>query len=265
MSRELRAIGIIGGTGALGSAIARAILDRGPVEAGNLWISSRSGRAPAALEGAGLRTTSDNRTLVDRCDLVLLCVPPASAAEIGIEARDRLVVSVMAGVTIERIRALTGAARVARAMSSPAAGRGLAYSPWVAGPGVDEDDRRHVAALLSACGRMDELTDEAQLDLFTAMTGPVPGFVAFFAQCMADYATARGVAPDIADRAVRQLFLAAGETMAEGAARPAEHVREMIDYAGTTAAGLEAMRASPIAEAVAEGLDAAVARARSIA
>ena len=38
----------------------------------------------------------------------------------------------------------------------------------------------------------------------------------------------------------------------------------MIDYAGTTAAGLEVLRASDIGAELAKGLDAAVARCRTI-
>ena len=52
--------------------------------------------------------------------------------------------------------------------------------------------------------------------------------------------------------------------LAHGEASPADHVQQMIDYAGTTAAGLEAMRNSPIREAIAEGLDAAVEKARTL-
>jgi pyrroline-5-carboxylate reductase len=88
--------------------------------------------------------------------------------------------------------------------------------------------------------------------------------VAYFASCLADYATGQGIAPLVADRAIRQLFLAAGRMMAEGAATPADHVREMIDYAGTTAAGLTTMQSLTNARDIATGLDAAVAKSRSM-
>jgi pyrroline-5-carboxylate reductase len=81
---------------------------------------------------------------------------------------------------------------------------------------------------------------------------------------MVDYAVDRGIPPELANRAIRQLFLGAGISMSDGAATPADHVRQMIDYAGTTAAGLEAMKRSTIAAEIAEGLDAAVSRTRSI-
>ncbi len=89
------------------------------------------------------------------------------------------------------------------------------------------------------------------------MTGPVPGFVAMFADAMAQYAIAQGVEPRVAERAVRQLFLAGGHLLSESDASASAHVQAMIDYAGTTAAGLLAMRAAGIVEAIAVGLEAA--------
>ncbi len=257
-------LGILGGSGMLGSAIARALLTKNAVAPDNLWISNRSGSRAGFEDAPGVQVTADNQELAEACDVVLLSVPPALVPEIGITAPDKLVVSVMAGISIARLQELTGAGRVVRAMSSPAAAHSLAYSPWVASAEVTEKDRRRVTALFAACGVTDEIAVESQIEFFTAMTGPVPGFVAFFAKCLQDCAEAEGVALPVAERAVRQLFLAAGTMMSEGAASPADHIKEMIDYAGTTAAGLEAMAASGIAEDVAKGLAASVAKTRAM-
>ena len=118
--------------------------------------------------------------------------------------------------------------------------------------------------MFGAFGLADEIENEAHIEHFTALTGPVPGFVAFFADAMIEYAKAQGIPAAIADRAIRQLFLASGRAMAEGAMSPADHVNEMIAYAGTTAAGLSVMKRSSIAAEIAAGLDAAVARTRTI-
>ena len=107
--------------------------------------------------------------------------------------QDKLVLSVMAGVTIEQMAKQTGARRVIRAMSSPAAELSLAYSPWCASPAVTSHDRDTARTLFEACGKTDEVANEDQIDYFTALTGPVPGFVAFFADSMIADAIARGV------------------------------------------------------------------------
>jgi pyrroline-5-carboxylate reductase len=67
-----------------------------------------------------------------------------------------------------------------------------------------------------------------------------------------------------ADRAMRQLFHASGIVLAKSETSAGEHVREMIAYAGTTAAGLEAMKVSALAASIEQGLDAAFQKARCI-
>ncbi len=257
-----RCIGIIGGTGQLGAAIAHGLLRSGLVAPEKLWISSRSNNRTGfeSVESkAAIQFTTCNQELIDHCDIVIVAVPPALSAtlDIRIESRHGLLISVVAGVTIEQLQHLTGAERVIRAMSNPAAEKGLAYSPWCASREVTAEDREATQALFNAIGQTDEVASEDQIDQFTALIGPVPGFVAYYADCMVNYAVKTGIDPAIAERAVRQLFHASGVVMATAEASPAEQVKAMIDYAGTTAAGLNVMQASPLADAIAEGLDAA--------
>jgi pyrroline-5-carboxylate reductase len=262
MTRIGNTIGIIGGSGMLGSAILSALLRSEALEHSKFWVSNRSGEAPTFGSGSDIHVTKDNQELVDACDVIILCVPPAHFADINIDASERLVISVMAGVTLDEMKSATEALRIVRAMSSPAASLALAYSPWVASAEITPKDRNIVNTIFASCGVTDEILDEQQLDHFTAMTGPVPGFVAYFAQCMVDHATSQGIMPDVADRAVRQLFLAGGTMLAKGKASPADHVRDMIDYEGTTAAGLTTMIESTLSKTISDGLLAAANKAK---
>lgn len=246
----------------LGSAITQGLLRNRHILPEHLWISNRSGEAPDLDEWIGIHVTSRNQELVDACNIVLLSVPPQLAPSLEINAQNRLIVSLMAGITMEQIGTLVRADRIVRAMSSPAAEFGLAYSPWCPSAGVTDEDRASVRGLLGALGETDEVPSEEQIDLFTALTGPVPGFVAYYAECMVQYAMKRGVDPGIAERAIRQLFYASGTVLARSPTSAGDHVREMIDYAGTTAAGLEAMKALPLAATIEQGLDAAFRKAQ---
>ncbi|MBN0987336.1 pyrroline-5-carboxylate reductase family protein [Amphritea pacifica] len=262
-------IGIIGGTGQLGAAIAHGLLRNRLIAPEKLWISSRSNNRTGfeSVESkAAIQFTTCNQDLIDHCDIVIIAVPPAlsAALDINVKPHHGLLISVIAGVTIEQLQHRTGAERVIRAMSNPAAEKGLAYSPWCAGRGVTAEDREATQALFNAIGQTDEVASEDQIDQFTALIGPVPGFVAYYADCMVNYAVKTGIDPAIAERAVRQLFHASGVVLATAEASPAEQVKAMIDYAGTTAAGLMAMQALPLADAIAEGLDAAYKKSQII-
>ncbi|MGF1500695.1 MAG: pyrroline-5-carboxylate reductase family protein [Paracoccaceae bacterium] len=258
-------IGIIGGTGALGSAIALALLETGTVRPSDLVVANRSGELGPLADWQEVRVTTSAEVLVHAAGLVLLAVPPDQAAGLRIHAPGRLVVSVMAGVSLARLAEIAGSGRVVRAMSSPAARRRLAFSPFMAGPAASAEDVVQVRTLFAACGIAEEIEDEALLDVFTALTGPVPGFVAAVAAAMAAWAEARGAPPATAERAVRQLFLASGRLIAESPNPPSAEVAAMIAYGGTTAAGLDRLAASPFAEALADALDAAARRAGRIA
>ncbi len=264
MPTENVTIGVIGGSGMLGRTIVLAILKSGFVPAERIWISNRSGYADGFEAFPGLNVTTDNQQLASVSDVVVLSVPPALKDQINIRAPDKLIISVMAGTSVEELTRITGSPRVVRAMSSPAAKDKLAYSPWCPSKDVSNNDRRLLKNLLSTCGVTDEVNSESDIEIFTALTGPVPGFVALFADAMVRFATSNDISPVIADRAVRQLFLAAGKLMSEDQMTPAEHVQQMIDYAGTTAAGLEAMQQLSIPETIAEGLGSAVDRVKTI-
>ncbi|WP_432449834.1 pyrroline-5-carboxylate reductase family protein [Aliiroseovarius marinus] len=256
-------IGIIGGSGQLGRAILDGLFAAGDVSETRLWVSNRSGARGDLPEA--VRVTRDIAELVASCDVILLSIPPAAALKLRLAAEGKLVLSVMAGVALAQLAEIAGHDRVIRAMSSPAAADRLAYSPYVTGGEVRAEDCALVEAIFGAVGMVDRLQDEHQIDVFTAMTGPVPGFVALYAAVMAGFARAQGVDPDVADRAVRQLFKASGHMLGAADASPATHVQAMVDYAGTTAAGIDAMKEAGIARVIETGLAAAVDKTRRIA
>ena len=257
-------IGIIGGTGALGSAMATAWLETRSVLPEDLWVANRSGSLGSLSRWNEVNTTTDPNVLGEICDVILFAIPPDQTRDLRVAASSRLILSVMAGVTLERLAAITGSTRIVRAMSSPAAALRLAYTPWMPTNLISDADATLATKLFAACGATDRVNSESYLDRFTAMTGPVPGFVAAFADAMITHATARGIPQTVAIRAIRQLFLASGTMMSLDDKTPAEHVQDMIDYAGTTAAGLEVLRDGQLNSCVDKALEAAYQRARTI-
>lgn len=257
-------LGIIGGTGQLGSAMATAWLETLTIPPHRLWIANRSGSLGPLMRWEQVRATPDAQAMVSDCDVIVLAVPPVEAGNLRIATGDHLVISVMAGITLDRLTEVTRGTKIVRAMSSPAAAQRLAYSPWIAAPGLTEEDTATVTKLLGACGLTDRVPTEDMIDRFTAITGPVPGFVAAFADAVVAHATRSGIPPEIATRAVRQLFLAAGTMMSLDNRPPRAHVDEMIAYDGTTAAGLRELENGPLKEAVHAGLEAAYERTKTI-
>ena len=111
-------VGVIGGSGQLGGAIVRGWLRSGCIAPEQLWISNRSGKNSGFDEWSGITFTTSNQDLVDACQVILLSVPPHLVPALKINAENRLVISVMAGVSIDMIGRETNATRIIRAMSN---------------------------------------------------------------------------------------------------------------------------------------------------
>ncbi|MFO1049022.1 MAG: pyrroline-5-carboxylate reductase dimerization domain-containing protein [Geminicoccaceae bacterium] len=257
-------IGIVGGNGWLGNAIARAAVAAGAVAADRLTLSSRSGRGGADAI-PDVRWTKDNGELVERSDVVVLSVRPDQFPEVGIAARGKLVVSVMAGVPARVIAQRTEAGEVVRAMPNAAAAIRRSFTPWYATPSVSTASKQIVQALLEACGDAAEVPLEAHVDYCTGMTGSGAAFPALLAQAMIAHAVAQGLPAAFAERAAVGVVAGAGQLLVGGDGVPARIVQEMIDYRGTTAAGLQAMMDHGFVGSVAAGLEAAAVKAAALA
>ena len=257
-------VGIIGGNGWLGSALAQAALSTGVLTPGNLTISSRSGLGDA-LKGSGAYWTSDNEELVRRSDFVVLSIRPAQFSRIAANMSGKLAVSVMAGISCDEIASRTGASRIVRAMPNAAAAIRKSFTPWFATKDVSPTDRAAVQTFFAACGEPAEVRAETDIDYCAVMTGTGAAFPSLLAEAMIADAIAHGLEPDFAAKAAKSVICNGSQLLANPNESSARIVREMIDYGGLTAAALETMLARGFNEAVSAGFEAALARGMTIA
>jgi pyrroline-5-carboxylate reductase len=254
-------IGIIGGGGWLGAAIARSILNAKVVSPEGLALSYRSER-PSCFQG--VYTTKDNQELVDRSDVIVVSVRPADWPSLAISVGDKLVISVMAGIRLRQLSDQLKTGRIVRSMPNAAAEVGKSYTPWVASPGADHQDRAVARRIFEACGSADEVASEADIDYLTGLAGSGPAFPALLASAMMRDAVSHGVSQDIARRAVTGVLIGAGRLLELHNEHPADTVEAFVNYRGTTAAAIEAMRAADFDTAVACGLSAALQKSVSM-
>lgn len=257
-------VGIIGGNGWLGSAMAQAALSAGVLSPGNLTISSRSGPGDA-LKNSGAYWTSDNEELARRSALVVLSVRPGQFGQIAANLSGKLVVSVMAGVSCNEIAAQTHASRIVRAMPNAAAAIRKSFTPWFATNDVTPADRAAVQTFFEACGEPAEVQAESHIDYCAVLTGTGAAFPSLLAEAMIADALAHGLSPDFATKAAKGVICGASQLLAKPGESSQRIVREMIDYGGLTAAALTTMLARGFNEAVSAGFEAGLERGLSLA
>ncbi len=219
----------------------RAMLDR--------WIAC--GLDPAKVTvidpalptiGQSVRVLSAPDTDAPPPSLLLLAVKPqmldvAAAAIAPYLARETLLVSILAGVTISSLHArFPTPLNVARAMPNlpVAIGAGVVALYGVAGQPV----AARLDALMAPLGVVEWLGAETHFDAVTALSGSGPAFVACFIEAMAAGGAALGL-PEA--QAARMALATVGGTAAlleiNGEA-PAAMAKRVTSPNGTTQAGL---------------------------
>jgi pyrroline-5-carboxylate reductase len=253
-------VGIVGGNGWIGGALARALVDTGVLPPSRLTLSCRSAPPDWLAEATWTR---DNQALADNSDVVVVAVRPQDWPAVGLSAPGRLVVSVMAGVPLADLAARTGTDRVVRALPNAAAEVGRSYTPWIAGAGVSVADREVVRRIFDSCGTGDEIAKEADIDYLTGHSGTGPAYPALLAAAMIRDAVARGIPEHVARRAAVGILVGAGRLFEKTGESPFDTVAAFVDYRGVTAAAIEAMLAGGFEAAVGAGLAAALEKAEA--
>ena len=251
-------LGIIGGTGWLGAAIAKAVLAKALVPTGNLIISNRSGSHPLAQQGACLVT--DNQDLVDRSDVVIIAVRPEHFASLDINATGKTVISLMAGVTVQSIAAQTLASAVVRAMPNAAVDIEQSFTPWYCSHGVEATTKSLVQRLFECVGTAAEVQKEDFIDYLSALSGTGPAFPALLMTALANQAMLAGIPRDIAQLAAQNVVVNSSQLLASRDAQ--QMIDALVAYRGVTAAALQTMSQGHFEEQIGRALQAGAAVAR---
>lgn len=229
-------LGIIGGTGMLGRAIADAALQSGFVSEDRLLISNRSG---TSTFGPQVRLFADNQQLVALSDVVVLSIRPEQFRELQIDATGKRVISLVAGVSASAISAATGAQAVIRAMPNAAVQIRQSYTPWFSAGPLAEQERRFVQQLFECVGSADAVPNEDCIDYLSALSGTGPAFPAMLYKALASQAMAAGIPEAIAHRAARGVVVGGGQLLAQH--DPLQMIDTLIAYRGVTAAALQSL------------------------
>ena len=273
----MRTYGFIG-AGSMTDAIIRGAVASG-VRAQDLAITSAHDSARRLAERTGAVHLENSAALARQCDAVVLAVKPHVVPDVLVQIHDAvaahrpLVVSIAAGVTLERIESLLpSGTRVVRAMPNMAAAAGESMTALAAGRSATREDLEDVRRLMSAVGRTVTMA-EKNFSAFVGLAGSSPAFVLTFIEALARAGVMDGIPKAQAVEIVTQAVLGSARIVqveetrrADGAAgrTPADLIDAVCSPGGTTVAGVVAMERSGFSSAVIDAFEATVARDREL-
>ncbi|MCP5067571.1 MAG: pyrroline-5-carboxylate reductase [bacterium] len=263
-------IGFLGG-GAMGEALAAAVIHAGTPAEQVRVADPLAERAKQLEERLGLRGGTDNRAVVAASEMVVLAVKPGLVAEVLEGVRDEplaaevLWISIAAGVPLARLEAgLPAGARVIRAMPNTPALVGAGATAFVASAACHPEDRARAQALFDAIGLAWETQDEAHLDAVTGLSGSGPAYVFVLLDALADAGVRMGLPREAAGALATQTVFGAAKLALETGRQPAALKDQVASPGGTTIAGLEALEQGGLRAAVYAAVAAATARSKEL-
>jgi pyrroline-5-carboxylate reductase len=261
------------GLGRMAQALLQPLLESGRLESAQVRAvvaSDSSARALAGQKGFhGLAVDTDPAAAWS-CPTVLLAVKPqqlegvAAQAPAADSAAPPLLISVLAGVSLQRLARLFPGRRLVRAVPNTPALVGAGLTALAFGPDVPAEGREWVRSLFARVGEVLELP-ESQLDAFLALTSSGPAFVALVAEAMADGAVAAGLPRGLAMHLAHRTLAGTAELLHQKELHPAQ-LKDMVSSpAGTTIAGLRRLESAGLRSALIEAVLAAAERSRELA
>ncbi|MBI2426539.1 MAG: pyrroline-5-carboxylate reductase [Candidatus Kerfeldbacteria bacterium] len=232
------------GAGTIGGAIARALTDTGFIREDSLTLVEKRPERVENLQRQFPSADIQSEYPDDVRDVVFLTVKPQDAGELlkalnGRVDEQALVVSGMAGVLLEDLQRGLGHVRVVRVMTNTPLVVRQAFSVWIAGSGIREEEKRFVRDLLSVLGKEEEVTDENLLDVATAVSGSGPAYFFTFFQALVDAAESLGLSRVQAEQWVRWTALGAVHLWEDEKGDLQDMIQRVMSRGGTTEAALK--------------------------
>ncbi len=212
----------------------------------------------------GIRTGSDNREAAAWADVVVLAVKPQTldgvVRDLAPALAGKLVLSIAAGVTIERLAKLVPRGmRIVRAMPNMPVLVREGVSALSFGAGVTESDQQLARRLFEAVGRT-VVVDERLMDAVTGLSGSGPAYVFLAIEALADGGVKMGLPRTVADLLAAQTLLGAAKLVLETGEHPAKLKDRVASPGGTTIAGLHRLEQGGFRAALIAAVEAAATR-----
>ena len=256
------------GAGKMASAIAGGLTSSGnfsPDELGAFDPNSTAAEYFSKISGIKVDTDSPVDGIKESPAL-LLAVKPQVIHTLSANRelmKDKLIISIAAGISIEQLTQITGSSRIIRVMPNTPALVGKGAAGYACSPTVSEDEEKFAEKILSATGIAFKFNESA-LDAVTALSGSGPAYAFEFIQALADGGVAEGLPRDTATLLAAQTLLGAAEMVLKTGEHPTSLKDKVTSPAGTTSRALEVLADRSFSGTVIKAVRAAAERSREL-
>ena len=253
----------------MASALVGGVVQAGVCPADSIFVNDCLPAAADALaQKTGVTAVADTARFADAVEAVVLAVKPADAlaavGSMGDALAGKLVVSIVAGLSIARLEEAAGPnVRIIRVMPNTPALIHQGAAAFATGGTATDADAALVSRIFSAVGRAVQVK-ETLLDAVTGLSGSGPAYVYLVIEALADGGVLMGLPRDLALQLAAQTVAGAAGMVLQTGLHPAALKDQVTSPGGTTIAGLEELEGAAVRSAFLSAVRAATERSRQL-
>ena len=253
------------GCGNMAQAMLKGILQKGLYQKDQIIVSRRNEEALAQIHRQlGVETTTDNRKVAEKADVLVLAVKPFQFESVIREIvefvnMNTVVISIAAGQSIADIEGFFGKEiKLVRTMPNTPAlvlegATGMCFNELM------QDEEKQMAINLFESFGIVEVVGENMIDTVIGVSGSSPAYVFMFIEAMAD-----GMPRDKAYKLAAQSVLGSAKMVLDTGRHPGELKDMVCSPGGTTIEAVRVLEEKGLRSAVIEGQKACVRKAREL-
>lgn len=264
-----KTIGFIGG-GNMGGAIMAGLVKTGTFQPEAIFAYDVVKAALDKLQNEiGVNTTDSLENLVNSADIIVLAVKPQVLPGVleqygELITKDKLVISIAAGITMGRLTGLLSAEhKIVRVMPNTPAMVGEGMSGVCVNENVTAEETELVMQIFNSFGKA-ELISEKLIDAVVGVSGSSPAYVYMFIEALADGAVREGMPRAQAYKFAAQAVMGSAKMVLESGKHPGELKDMVCSPAGTTILAVQELEERGFRAAVSEAVHVAAEKNRTM-
>ena len=257
------------GCGNMGLIYARAFLKYNIVSKENLLLAEKNElrkRELLKLNIGQVCVVNDQR--ISESGIIILAVKPQDFGELSTDLKhvlnNKIVISIMAGMKLQRIEEALDQKFIIRAMPNSPAELGMGMTAFTASKTLTMEQVRKAENLLGTTGRTVFFENENLLDAVTALSGSGPAYFFYIVKQMVEAGKQMGFDEATASMLVKQTMLGSFHLLNTAEKSLDELIKAVASKGGTTEAALSAFNDSKVGEGLQKGIVNARDRAREL-
>ena len=258
------------GPGVMAEAMVRGLIERAGVSPDQIRMSGpRQERLDDLVTTYSVSTMTDNRESVKGADVIVIAVKPQTLMGAlkdlgGAIEKDALVLSIVAGATLEGLSESLKHGAIVRAMPNTPAQIGRGITVWTSTDSVTEEQIGQARQILNALGDEIYVKEEDYLDMATALSGTGPAYVYLFMEALVDAGVHLGFPRRIAEQLVLQTILGSVAFYDHSSLHLSRLRNQVTSPGGTSAAALYYLEKAGFRTALSRAIWAAYERSTQL-